>query len=73
MTPRSSNKMELGADGMLTGAPAAKGAAADGLVMGTMVGVQAVVAVLHPVEVAKAAGLAGFDVPRTVKLIADSG
>jgi hypothetical protein len=44
--------MELGADGMLTGPPAAKGAVEEALVMGTMVGVHAVVATLHPVEVA---------------------
>jgi hypothetical protein len=44
--------MELAAEGMLTGAPAAKGAVEEPLVMGTMVGMHVVVAALHPVEVA---------------------
>jgi len=43
--------MEFGANGMLTGFPAAKGVAEEVLEMGTMVGVQAAVVVPHPVDV----------------------
>jgi UTP-glucose-1-phosphate uridylyltransferase len=43
--------MELGANGMLTGLPATKAAVEEVLPIGTMVGMQVVVAALHPVEV----------------------
>jgi hypothetical protein len=65
--------MELAAEGMLTGFPAAKAAVEEVLVIGTMTGVQGVTAAPHPVEVAKAAGLGGFVALRTVKLMADLG
>jgi hypothetical protein len=62
--------MELAADGMLTGVPAAKGAVAEVLVMGMMVGVQGAMVVLQPVEVTYAVGLLVTAVAvLTVKLI----
>jgi hypothetical protein len=68
--------MEFGEAGNATGDPAEKVDVVDDFVIGTMVALQIALvgfAVVHAVVLAYTVGLAGAEVPRTVKLIGDAG
>ena len=68
--------MEFGEAGNATGDPAEKADVVDDFVIGTTVALQVALvgfAVVHAVVLAYTVGLAGVEVPRTVKLIGDAG